>query len=152
MTCFFTNTTTNVATISNAAYAGPIVVSSDIYNSPRFGYVPVLPVQPANGGSNKYQVIEFRPTFITDQPASAVKGDLPSSTNGIVTDNNGVHSIQVIFLNEKALPPPPSSAGTSIYAGTGPKIPAARQLTAAHLVSTGHRRPASSTGVARDRR
>ena len=80
-------------------------------------------MQPANGGSDKYQVIEFRPIFITDQPASAVKGDAPQPTNGIVTDTTAVHSVQVIFINEKALPPPPATNGTIGYAGSGPKIP-----------------------------
>ena len=123
LSCFFTDATTNVGDVNYATYPGPAVISSSIYDSPRFGYVPILPVQPANGGSAKYQVIEFRPTFITDQPASAVKGDAPSSTNGIVTDTNGVHSVQVMFINEKALPPPPTTNGTVGYAGSGPKIP-----------------------------
>jgi len=123
LSCFFTDATTNVGDVNYATYPGPVVISSAIYDSPRFGYAPVVPVQPANGGSNKYQVVEFRPTFITDQLASAVKGDAPTSTNGIVTDNNGVHSVQVIFINEKALPPPPATEGTSAFAGTGPKIP-----------------------------
>ena len=100
------------------------MISDTIYDSPRFGYVPVLTVQPANGGSNKYQIIDFRACFITDQPASAVKGDACRiATNGIVTDNNGVHSVEVIFLNPNALPNPPVKNGTINYTGSGPKIP-----------------------------
>jgi hypothetical protein len=122
LTCFFTDATVNIGDIQNASYSGPVVLSTDIYNSPRFGWVPVLPVQPSTGGSKMYQIIEFRPGFLTDQPASAVKGDQPSSTNGIITDNNGVHSIQMIFFNEKALPPPPGYMGTGPYVGSGVKI------------------------------
>jgi hypothetical protein len=128
LTCFFTDPTTNIADVIDPAYAGPPLISSDIYDSPRFGYVPVLQVQPANGGSAKYQIIDFRACFITDQPPSAIKGDGPSSTsgnsiNGITTDNNGVKSVQVIFLNGNALPNPPVKHGTINYLGKGPKIP-----------------------------
>ena len=106
-----------------ASYDGPIVFSSDIWKSPRFVFVPVLPVQPANGGSTKYQVVEFRAWFITDQPACAVKGVSPRATNGLVVENPGLGSVRVFFLFEKALPPPPSTDGSIGYAGTGPKIP-----------------------------
>jgi hypothetical protein len=99
------------------------VISDAIYDSPRFGYVPVLPVQPANGGSKKYQIIDFRACFITDQPASAVKGDPPNTGNGIVTDTNGIRSIEVIFLNPDALPNPPVKNGTINYVGSGEKVP-----------------------------
>jgi hypothetical protein len=122
LTCFFTNSTVHVGDVTNAAYAGPAVFSSDIYKSPRFGYVPVLPVQPASGGSSKYQIIDFRPCFITDQPASAQKGDPPSSTNGLITDSNAVVSLEVIFINIEALPPPPLANGTRPWSGSGPKI------------------------------
>jgi hypothetical protein len=124
LTCFFNNGSTHVADVDNANYtlSGP-AISDKIYDSPRFGYVPVLPVQPANGGSNKYQIIDFRACFITDQPGSAMKGDPPNAGNGIVTDTNGVHSIEVIFLNPNALPLPPVKNGTINYVGSGPKVP-----------------------------
>jgi hypothetical protein len=122
LTCFFTNSTVHVGDIDNSTYAGPAVISSDIYNSPRFGYVPVLLVQPSSGGSTDYQIIEFRPCFITDQPGSAMKGDPPTATNGLITDNNGVTSLEVIFINVKALPPPPTTNGTMPWQGAGAKI------------------------------
>lgn len=123
LTCFFLNNTTNIGNVDNGLYAGPPLISSEIYNSPRFGYVPVLPTQPANGGSKKYQIIDFRACFITDQPPSAQKGDQPSAANGIVTDNNGVQSVQVVFLNGNALPNPPVTNGTINFTGSGIKIP-----------------------------
>jgi hypothetical protein len=124
LSCFFINNTVHVADVDDNTYtpATPVITDA-IYDSPRFGYVPVLPVQPANGGSNKYQIIDFRACFITDQPASAVKGDPPNAGNGIVTDTNGVHSVEVIFLNPNALPNPPVKNGTINYVGSGPKIP-----------------------------
>ena len=123
LTCFFTNPSVHISDIDNGAYAGPPVLSAEIYDSPRFGYVPVLPIQPANGGSKKYQIIEFRPCFITDQAPSSVKGDSNGTTTGIITDNNGVKAVTVIFINDKALPNPPIVNGTLVYTGTGPKIP-----------------------------
>ena len=123
LTCFFLDSTTNVADVDYAAYNGPPLISDAIYDSPRFAYVPILQVQPANGGSNKYQIIDFRACFITDQPGSAVKGDQPSASNGLVTDNNGITSVQVIFLNPNALPSPPVKNGVINYTGSGPKIP-----------------------------
>ena len=75
LSCFFIDSTIHVADVDDNTYSLTAPAISDaIYDSPRFGYVPVLPVQPANGGSNKYQIIDFRACFITDQPASAVKG------------------------------------------------------------------------------
>ncbi len=53
-----------------------------------------------------------------------MKGDGPGSTaNGVTTDNNGVASIQVIFLNANALPTPPVKNGTVNYTGSGAKVP-----------------------------
>jgi len=124
LTCFFTSSTVHVGDVDADTYTLPAPVISDaIYDSPRFGYVPVLPVQPANGGSNKYQIVDFRACFITDQPASAVKGDPANAGNGIVTDTNGIRSVEVIFLNPSALPNPPVKNGTINYVGSGPKIP-----------------------------
>jgi hypothetical protein len=124
LTCFFTNSTVHVGDVDAGNYTQSAPVISDaIYDSPRFGYVPVLPVQPANGGSNKYQIIDFRACFITDQPASAVKGDPPNAGNGIVTDNNGIKAVSVIFLNPNALPNPPVKDGTINYVGSGEKVP-----------------------------
>jgi hypothetical protein len=123
LSCFFTNTTVKVGDIDTASYSGPPVLSSDIYNSPRFGYVPVLPIQPTSGGSNKYQIIDFRPCFITNQTASAQKGDVATGTNGLTMSGSAVQSVQVIFINGKALPVPPVKNGTINYMGSGPKIP-----------------------------
>ena len=68
------NTTTNVGQIANATYSlpGP-VLDQKIWSSPRMVFVPVLGVEPSSGGSNKYQIIDFRPGFITDQTETAVK-------------------------------------------------------------------------------
>lgn len=129
LSCFFIDPSTHVSDVDAdptlGGYTGATpLISPAIYDSPRFGYVPVLNTQPSNGGSNKYQIVDFRACFITDQPASAVKGDGPGTpTNGFVMDNNGVHSVQVVFLNPNALPNPPVKNGTINYIGSGFKIP-----------------------------
>jgi hypothetical protein len=123
LSCFFLSNSTHVSDVDYGGYSGAPLISNAIYDSPRFAYVPVLKVQPANGGSSKYQIIDFRACFITDQPGSAVKGDQPSVANGLTTDNNGNESVQVIFLNPNALPNPPVKNGTINYIGSGAKIP-----------------------------
>lgn len=123
LSCFFISSATRVGDIDTAGYAGPPVLSSTIYDSPRFGYVPVLSVQPGTGGSKNYQIIEFRPCFVTDQTASAGLGDLPSADNGITMSANSVQSVQVVFFNSAALPNPSFTGGTLAYTGSGPKAP-----------------------------
>jgi hypothetical protein len=129
LTCFFLSPSTHISDVdtnpAGGGYTGSTpLISSKIYDSPRFAYVPVLKVQPSQGGSNKYQIVDFRACFITDQPPSAIKGDPPgSATNGFTMDSNGVNSVQVIFLNPDALPNPPVKNGTINYTGSGPKIP-----------------------------
>ncbi len=68
------NTTTNVGQITGSTYTlpGP-VLDQKIWSSPRMVFVPVLGIEPSSGGSNKYQIIDFRPGFITDQTETAVK-------------------------------------------------------------------------------
>ena len=120
LTCFFTDNTTNVGDIDGPTYTGAPVLSSAIYDSPRFALVPVFGVQPANGGSNKYQVIGFRAAFITDQPNSATKSSAVTAANGI-TGSTSIESLQVVFFNDKALP---QYQGTDVqaYQGIGPKV------------------------------
>ena len=86
--------------------------------------MPVLKVQPANGGSKKYQIIDFRACFITDQPPSAIKGDSRTAPRTASSRTTTASSrSQVIFLNANALPNPPVKNGTINYTGSGPKIP-----------------------------
>ncbi len=128
LTCFFTDNAVTVSDITQKNYAGPVVISADIYESPRFFWQPILSVNPA-GGSEFYSIIGFRPAFVTDQPPTASKSNntvcatavAPCATNnGLRIENNGVTTIKVIFFNENALPG--SVRGPTIeYLGTGPK-------------------------------
>lgn len=123
LSCFFTDSTTTIATIANSGYSGPAVLSPDIVKSPRFFFVPVFAQEP-DTGHKAYKIVAFRPAFLTDQPTTATKSVGPAADNGITIGSNGkVQSLTFILFNEKALPPtldagPPTSPVYSF----GPKI------------------------------
>ena len=72
-------------------------------------------------------MIEFRPIFITDQTGvcvqPATRRKRRSQRLSCTSNNNGVDSIQVIFFNRECPSAAANGNGTSIYVGTGPKIP-----------------------------
>jgi hypothetical protein len=126
LSCFFTDDTTNIGDIASASYSGGPVLSQRIYDSARFALVPVFAVQPSNGGSDLYTIIDMRPAFITDQSMTATHDTMlaPGSHNGITLSNNGQHyigSVQIVFFNLGALPPPPSGLDLIDWTGTGLK-------------------------------
>jgi hypothetical protein len=139
LSCFFTDPTTNVGDVDRSTYTLPgKAFSQNIWNSPRFVNVPVLGTQPAGGANNDcapsdscYEIVGFRAGFITDQPNSATKTTPANCTNtatdcnGIVTAGNAVQSVQIIFLNDAAVPSPPPGAvkGFIQYVGSGQKVP-----------------------------
>jgi hypothetical protein len=107
LTCYLTDGSTSLATIANPAYSGPPVLDEDIYSAPRFLWVPVLAVQPNNGGSNRYSIIDFRPAFITDEPAlgTSIRGSQTATAdNGLTITNNDVTQMRVVFFDVDALP------------------------------------------------
>jgi hypothetical protein len=129
LSCFFTDLTTSVATISSPSYCSAStscpVLSPDIYDSPRFGWVPVLDHDP--NGKKTMPIVTFQPCFITDQPSGATKNnnlhDTTSDTdNGLVMKNGSLRAMRVIFFNAKALPPQANGDQVSDYFGAGPKI------------------------------
>ena len=129
LSCFFTNPTSEIGDVAIKNYNQGVVFSSAIYNSPRFVYIPVLGVVPNQGGSNKYQILDFRPGFITDQPLSANKASVaPTCTtnqcSGISMSSNGkqVESLQVILFNQASLPDPPDDGEVTEYTGGLQKV------------------------------
>ncbi|HEX5862027.1 MAG TPA: TadE/TadG family type IV pilus assembly protein [Nocardioides sp.] len=107
LTCYLTDTTTSLATISSSTYSGPPVLDDDIYSAPRFVWVPVLADPPSSGGSNRYSLIDFRPAFITDELSStaATKGShTATSDNGLTIPSNDITQIKVVFFDIDALP------------------------------------------------
>lgn len=133
LSCFFTDAAalagTTVGDVDNANYTlSQPAFSSSIWLSPRFVWIPVIAC-PCTGNSTNYEIIDFRPAFITDQVNSATKSTaLTSCTNtvcnGLTLGGNG-HSIaplKVVLLNIASLPPPPSGGPVSPYNGIGPPI------------------------------
>ncbi len=138
LTCYFTNDVTTVGAVSSASYAGPSVIHQSIYNSPRFVQVPVLGAQPTQGTSHQYQILSFRPAFITEQSVADTRLVGVPSVTGCLTGNNfsgdcngltyrsgQLNSVTVIFINPKALPNPPldKDGNYTPYTGSGPKVP-----------------------------
>jgi len=115
LSCFLTTSTT-LGAVSLESYGGPAVFSDRIYSSPRFVWIPVIKVNPSNGGSEHYAITDFRPAFITSEtmastkasPQFAAEGGIaktPATTsNGLIVENNRLTSLGVIFFNSKALP------------------------------------------------
>ena len=75
LTCFMTDPNMPLSTIGSAGYTGPPVLSEAIYSSPRFFWVPVFGIKPANGGSHHYSILDMRPAFLTDQPITATRAN-----------------------------------------------------------------------------
>lgn len=127
LTCFFTNGTTQIKDLDDT-YGGPSVISAEIFESPRFFWVPVLGKVAENGTSNRYQIIDFRPAFITDQPGTASRANPQVGTgNGLGLKDNGgkmtLRSLKVVFFDVDALPQSVEGGGSVIpYLGVGPKI------------------------------
>jgi hypothetical protein len=100
-------------------YAGPAVVSGDIFTSPRFFWVPVFGVAASPGGSQKWQIVDFRPAFITGP-------DGPDEYNGLGFKDQGgaktLRSVKVVFFNPKALPESMSGGPVMDYLGVGTKV------------------------------
>lgn len=125
LTCYLLDTTTTVGQVSSATYPFAVPkLEQSIYLSPRFVLVPVLGKGPTSGSSNSYEIVDFRPGFISDQALTATRGSQPNTGNGLVwTSNNRLQAVKVIFLNPGALPDPPLDAdGKYIpYVGNGKK-------------------------------
>jgi hypothetical protein len=129
LSCFFTDLTTSVATIASPSYCSTSdscpVLSPDIYDSPRFGWVPVFSMDP--NGKKTMPIISFQPCFITDQPTGATKNNNLHDTtgdtdNGLVMKNGSLRAMRVIFFNAKALPQQANGGQITDYFGSGPKI------------------------------
>jgi hypothetical protein len=101
------------------------ILSADIFNSPRFFYIPVIPVEAANGASGAYPIIGFRPGFVTEETMAAT-----ATARGPITGHNGIHfqsghieKINVVLFPESALPETAPPVGGEIdYTGSGTKI------------------------------
>lgn len=124
LSCFFTNDSVRVGDVTTQTYTGPSgVISADIYQSPRFFWVPLMRADP--NGTKRLSIQGFRPAFITDQPASGSRGSTGSTTayNGLELNGTKVREMNVWFINPKALPESMVAEGEPIpYVGVGPRV------------------------------
>ena len=122
LTCFFVD---DSITIQDAMDGEPGILSADIFNSPRFFQIPVLPTEAENGSSNFYPIVGFQPGFITDQPvtASAAAPGTPSAYNGLEFQTGHVEELNVVLFDPAALPESaPAVGGEIAYTGSGTKV------------------------------
>ena len=123
LTCFFVD---RGATIQDAIDGVPEIISTDIFKSPRFFRIPVIPVEASEGSSNFYPIIDFRPGFITEESPSA-SYNLPDSPgnpyNGLYFQSGHVESLKVVLFDEDAIAgTAPPVGGEIAYTGTGTKV------------------------------
>lgn len=122
LSCFITNDA-HISDLVAGNSVGQNALSSDIFLSPRFFYLPVLDSDPTMG-SKSWPIIDFRPAFISDQSISATH-DAPgtiSDFDGLVAGPSGIEEVKVILFDESALPEfAPTVGGEADYTGSGPK-------------------------------
>ena len=101
------------------------ILSADIFDSPRFFYIPIIPVEAANGASGAYPIIGFRPGFITEESmaATATARGAITGHNGITFHSGHIETIKVVLFPESALPDTaPPRGGEIDYTGSGTKV------------------------------
>lgn len=133
LTCFLTDSSTSLGDVARRNYAGGPVFDPAIYNSPRFGWVPVFAQETESGGSGHYSITNFRPVFLTDQPMTATKANSAvnsTTVNGLGVTTTGsfkLHTLKVVFLHPNALPD--GDAATPIGPLLDPDLPTVIRLT-----------------------
>lgn len=121
LTCFIIDG----SSIQNVVDGTPEILSADIFKSPRFFQLPVIPVEATNGSSNWYPIIDFRPGFITSQTTAATNASpgTVDTYNGVVFQSGHVESLRVILFDEASLPEfAPAVGGEGEYTGSGTKV------------------------------
>ncbi|WP_255891264.1 TadE/TadG family type IV pilus assembly protein [Nocardioides astragali] len=125
LSCFIINNA-RISDLINATAGsvGEKALSADIFNSPRYFWIPIVQREPATG-KKSWPIVAFRPGFITDQAVSATEQSpgTVSEHNGLVAAPSGLRELHVILFDERALPEfAPSSGGEIDYIGSGTKV------------------------------
>lgn len=121
LSCFITGG----HSVADVVAGVPEILSSDIFKSPRFFMIPVIPVEAASGASGAYPIIDFRPGFITEEASSATAGNPGSITghNGVWFHSSHVEKLNVVLFDEAALPESAPAVGGEVdYIGHGTKV------------------------------
>lgn len=113
--CFIRSGATN--SFQTAGYAGGAVIKASIFTSPRFFWVPVLGTSTAGGG--QYQIVDFRPAFITGNTGG-------NEFNGFTLPSRGgrrsLEGVRIVFFNADALPESVADVPIMDYLGVGTKV------------------------------
>jgi hypothetical protein len=124
LTCYLLNGSTSLQTVCDPNYNGGPAFDKSLVSDPRFVWVPVLKVQPGQGSSNNYSIVDLRPAFITDEQTTnaAIKGSHTGTPdNGLTIPGHEITQLKVVFFNINALPRDQNEAVID-YLGVGPKI------------------------------
>lgn len=128
LSCFFTDNTVSVDEVSTVTYtanSGNPVIAPEIFESPRFFWLPVVSYDASNGTSHRYPIIEFRPAFLTDELGHSTQSSpaMGSATNGLTVTQHGITEVQVLLLHPDAFPETATSNGPVMdYLGAGTKV------------------------------
>lgn len=129
LACFLTTGTINdIAVPRDQALPEEFhgVLSSEIFSSPRFLWVPIVkPFADQNGGGNAdYRaVVDFAPAFLTSEGHADAGTCTSTKCAGLETNGNSVKTIRIFAFHPDALPETAPSGGGSIpYIGTGTKV------------------------------
>lgn len=117
---------TPVGAIATAGSPAPTgVLSADIFDSPRFFWVPVA-ARAERDGKKFLAIKSFAPAFVTDESLLATKTASDAGpTNGITMNGGGqqVSSVQIIAFDPAALPETTTTTGDGIpYIGSGTRL------------------------------
>lgn len=127
LSCFLPEgTTVGQVTGKTIGSTAKNIVSSRIFDSPRFAVVPVID-EDTNPQNGFYPIVQFWPVFITDEtPNSAQGSSFASSNNGVTLNNSGnkVSALTVIPIHPDALPETADSSGSGTipWLGSGTKV------------------------------
>lgn len=122
LSCFIINGA-RISDLVAGNATGTHALSGDIFDSPRFIWLPVLQSDPFMG-RKWWPIVDFTPGFITDQSLDASKSAPGTITplNGLESGPSGIEEVRVVLFSEAALPETvPAKGGEGDYTGSGPK-------------------------------
>jgi hypothetical protein len=125
--CYFDTSTggswaASAPVVAKASYSGPPVFKPEIFESPRFGIVPVFTGSVSGAGAKK-SILTFQAAFITDNPYYSND----NATPGLYFTANGsgertLKSVTMFLFSLNALPDPPEGVQLIDYLGVGDPI------------------------------
>lgn len=111
--------------IAKQSYTGPAAFRPEIFDSPRFGYVPIFRGNPTSlTGQETRSIVGFQAAFITDSPADGPGAD---GVHGLVFRPIGggkqkLEGVNMFLFSINALPDPPEGVELIDYLGVGKPI------------------------------